>query len=975
MYSGYVDLRFSLRKEFPLMKTAVVALLGAMVCAPLIAQNASTVAQQFQNPAKAYRPMVRWWWPGGDVTDAELRREVDLLDQANFGGGEIQPFVIGLHPDMPADTRKRVDDYLTPTFYAHVRAALEEARDHGMWMDYTFGSGWPFGGAGVVTPELASVELRSVRQSIRGPVHFHAKLQMPQLNADITKNADLPPGWLQRFQRREKLVAVVAIRGDKVQLFQNQAPRGPEVVKRPGQLDPGTSVVLTNHMLPDGTLDWNVPTGIWQVFVFKEMPTGQRVSGGTGAGPQLVLDHMSHRAFETYADRVGGTAKQYDGEFFGRGLRAIFCDSLEVQANLYWNDDFLQEFRRLRGYDLTPYLPVLKIPGSNVPYGATAAHLPLYNMQGIGARVRRDYWQTVSDVMIANFYSPFIQWAADNHLLSRIQAHGSPTDLLRVYGASSIPETEDLLDNGRYDFLKMASSGADLYGRKIVSSESFVWRGRIYQTTPEKIKRFADELLTAGINEIIYHGFPYSYMDRPEPGWDPFAAGGSFSSHMNQHNPFWPFLPHLNEYITRVQYISQTGTTVVPVALYRGLLAYDAIEPAPPEPESAARMMAAGYNYDHIDAYVLLHSKVVGGKLISPGGESYRVLVLPNQKTVSRALADQLTSFAHQGLPILFIGSTPLTEPVVTDGKLPTAPPTDSLGRLLKQKNVNLADDPSAAVKILVANIQPNLRFDGESVPFIEKRIGSMDFFFLRNPSSTEKLVTADFHAKGTPEVWDPWTGEHHPFTHFQQHARTLQARLDMDPYGSVLLVFNPDAKPVKATAFEHETISPSAQIDIGQNGWKFHGVGIGPGSQPETVNLDLPTLADWTSIDSLKHFYGRGQYTTTFNVPADYLAKHPHILLDLGDVKDVAEISINGKPGSVLLLRPYRAEVTALLHPGENTLQVTVVNTQYNALSARGADRNFVPGPTDTANGLMPSGLMGPVRLETATHWTESGN
>ncbi|MHB1674320.1 MAG: glycosylhydrolase-like jelly roll fold domain-containing protein [Acidobacteriaceae bacterium] len=128
---------------------------------------------------------------------------------------------------------------------------------------------------------------------------------------------------------------------------------------------------------------------------------------------------------------------------------------------------------------------------------------------------------------------------------------------------------------------------------------------------------------------------------------------------------------------------------------------------------------------------------------------------------------------------------------------------------------------------------------------------------------------------------------------------------------------------------------------------------------------MELPELMDWTTNDKLKNFSGRGQYTTTFEIPAKYLAKHPHILLDLGDVKDVAEISINGKPGPVLLLRPYRAEVTTLLHAGENTLQVTVVNAQYNALAARGADRNFVPGPTDTANDRMPSGLMGPVRLE----------
>ncbi|MGO8717652.1 MAG: glycosyl hydrolase [Acidobacteriaceae bacterium] len=950
------------------MKFAALVVLCVVACAPLPAQNVSSVAQQFQNPPKAYRPMVRWWWPGGDVTDAELRREVALLDQANFGGAEIQPFVIGLHPDMPAETRKRVDDYLTPTFFAHMQAALQEARDHGMWLDYTFGSGWPFGGAGVITPELASVELRSTQQSIRGPVHFHAKLQMPQLDDDITRNANLPPGWLQRFRQREKLIAAVAIRGDVAQFYQSQSPDEQAAERKPGQLDPGTSVVLTSHMLPDGTLDWDVPPGTWQVFVFKEMPTGQQVTGGTGAGAQLVLDHMNRQAFETYADRVGGTAKQYDGQYFGHGLRAIFCDSLEVQAYLYWNDDFLQEFRKLRGYDLTPYLPILKVSGFSVPYGANPVHLPLYDIRGIGDRVRQDYWQTVSDLMIDNFYSPFIQWAANNNLLSRVQAHGSPTDLLRVYGASSIPETEDLYDNGRYDFLKMSSSGGDLYGRKIVSSESFVWRGKAYQTTPEKIKRYADELLTAGINEIIYHGYPYDYMDRPEPGWHPFAANGSYSSHMNQHNPFWPYLPRVNEYITRVQYISQTGTTVVPVALYRGLLAYDSIDPAPPEPEIATRMMAAGYNYDHIDAYVLLHSKVVGGKLISPGGEAYSVLILPHQKTVSTPVANQLIAFAHLGLPMVFLGSTPLAERNVVDGKLPTGASLNALAKILTEKNVHATPDASGAVKILDASIQPNLHFEGASVSFIEKRIGALDVFFLRNPSSEEKLVMADFHAAGSPEIWDPWTGERHPFTQFEMHAGTLRARLDMDPYGSTLLVFNPAAKPVAPAAQPPAIRVPPIQIAIGQNGWRFHGVGIGPGSHPETIDMELPELMDWTTNDKLKNFSGRGQYTTTFVVPANFLSRHPRILLDLGDVKDVAEISLNGKLGPVLLLRPYRADITPLLHAGENTLQVTVVNTQYNALSARGPDRNFIPGPTDTPNGLMPSGLIGPVRLETAT-------
>ncbi|HVC90788.1 MAG TPA: hypothetical protein VND66_09235, partial [Acidobacteriaceae bacterium] len=133
----------------------------------------------------------------------------------------------------------------------------------------------------------------------------------------------------------------------------------------------------------------------------------------------------------------------------------------------------------------------------------------------------------------------------------------------------------------------------------------------------------------------------------------------------------------------------------------------------------------------------------------------------------------------------------------------------------------------------------------------------------------------------------------------------------------------------------------------------------------PETIDMDMANLVDWTMTERLKNFSGRGQYTTTFTVPATYLDSHHRIMLDLGDVKDVAEISINGKPGPALLLSPYRSDVTSLLQPGENTLRITVVNTLFNALSARGPSANYSPEETNTANGLLPSGLIGPVRLE----------
>src|ERR1039458_4822332 len=155
----------------------------------------------------------------------------------------------------------------------------------------------------------------------------------------------------------------------------------------------------------------------------------------------------------------------------------------------------------------------------------------------------------------------------------------------------------------------MASSAADVYGKRIVSSESFVFIGDPYINTPERLKQNADRLITAGINEIIYHGFPYEYMDRPEPGWYPFSPPFPFSSHLNAHNTFRPYTPRINSYITRLQYISQQGTNVVPVAIFRRPLAYDGSGPFV-EPEIDTRLMAAGYSFDHVNADVLLKSHV-----------------------------------------------------------------------------------------------------------------------------------------------------------------------------------------------------------------------------------------------------------------------------------------------------------------------------------------------------------------------------
>jgi hypothetical protein len=901
------------------------------------------------------------------VREAELRREIDVLDNAGFGGAEIQPFVKGFATkDQSEAQMQRINSFASASFFRHVGVAAEEAQRHGMFIDYTFGSGWPFGGGEEITPELASIELRSTHQSVAGPAQFSAQLQLPSAtDGDLSGGSDilkgLPDGWAERLKKRSKLVAVVAVRGMDAQWDRNQGGGRERTATRSGELDGGTSLDLTARVQPDGVFNWNVPSGTWQLFVFCSEPTVQRVNAGAGDGPQLVMDHMSADAFVAHAKRVGDNAIPIIGKFFGNGLRAIFCDSLEVRANLFWSDDFLAEFRRRRGYDLVPYLPILKVRSYAEPFGEFV-DLPVFEMAERGDQVRHDYRQTVSDIMAERFYGQFNKWAHDHNLLSRTQAHGAPVDVMRIYGEADIPETEDLYDQGCYDFLKMAASAAHVYGRAIVGSESFVWQNAAYQTTPEKMKVAADELLTAGVNAIVYHGFPYIIPGIPPPGWHPFTGmlgSGAYSAQLNELNPFWPYFAQLNGYITRVQYISEAGENIAAIALYRCDLAHGADE-APPTPKLNQAIMDAGYNYDHINADSLRHSTVREQMLVTGGGAQYRALVLPPLGAVDAKLAEQLVKFASAGLKISFAGQVPLC----ADGLLENARETQRVQmamRILRNShNVSFSTDTKEAVASLKRTVIPNVRFHSEALPFIQKRIGRMNIFFLRNDSDTVRHLEASFESEGEPELWDPWTGKTGSIASRQRMGNWVAVNLDLQPLSSALIVFDPDGKPSASSVPTARRLKRTEAIGAG--GWKLTATGLVPSGKTAVIRRDMPQLIDWSLDNELRGFSRTGVYTTTFGVSGADAGSR--LVLDLGNVRDVAEVTVNGKPAATLLLRPYQTDITDLVQAGENVVEISVTNALFNSLVLR-EPRTFRPGPTENPSGLMSAGLMGPVRMK----------
>ena len=417
-----------------------------------------------------------------------------------------------------------------------------------------------------------------------------------------------------------------------------------EAIQAAVAFDPqGKPVELIDKLQDDGTIDWTAPEDGWTLYVVSQKPSGRKVKRAAPGGTGWMLNPFSGRAMRAHAAWFDAALADYRGAM----PRSFYHDSYEYQCN--WADDLFDEFERRRGYRLQAELPSLLGPADGDPDRA--------------ARVKADYRRTVSDMMTDNFTQTYVEWAHSKGCLTRDQAHGSPGNLLDLYGANDIPETEFFRFDRNPLVAKFASSAAHTMGRNYTSAETATWLDEHFNVTLGHLKPFIDGLFASGINHVFYHGTCYSPDDVAWPGWLFYA-----STQMNPRNSIWHDVPALNDYITKCQSVLQAGTADNDVLVYWPIddLWHDAGGLAKgmtvhytewivnqPLGQTARWLWDQGYAFDYVSDRQLRNAREGGGRVMMRGG-GYRAVLVPPCERMPVDTLQKLLGLAHAGATVIF---------------------------------------------------------------------------------------------------------------------------------------------------------------------------------------------------------------------------------------------------------------------------------------------------------------------------------
>lgn len=720
-----------------------------------------------------------------------------------------------------------------------------------------------------------------------------------------------------------------------------------------------SSVIDISGCLEDGRIEWDAPEGNWTIVRYGMVPTYTINNPALADGTGLEVDKMSKEHLRDHFDAFIGEIYRRIPAEDRRTWKVVVADSYEVGGQNF-TDDFMESFEKRYGYNALPFLPVYD---GVVVESVDASDRFLWDMRRFVAdRLSYDHIGAMTAMSHEYGMTTWLENYGHWGFMGEFLQYGGQADEVagEFWSEGELGDVEN----------RAASSCAHIYGKQKVYSESFTCGGCAYSRYPQLMKQRGDRFFSEGVNSTLLHVYISQDNDTPGPGMN-----APYGNEFNRYNTWYPYLDLFTDYLKRCNLMLQQGLYVADVCYFIG-------EDTPKMTGITDPTLPSGYQFDYINAEVIMRDmKVRNGRLVLPHGTSYGIMVLPPLQTMRPELLEKIRELVRDGAVIL--GPRPLRSPSYEnwpDADIRVKSMADELwgdadGASVKSNDFGKGKilcgmDMSEA--LAVVGCTPDFVVpDGTPVVYCHRHTSVMDIYFIANQSSERQTFTAGFREDGRiPELWNPVDGHVRKLRRYTCGNGMTSVALELEPLESVFIVFA-DKAPLYSCSSNHDTSGdfPKHEVLATLSGTWTLTFDKDMGGPEEPVVTDC--LFDWSTSEdwNVRYYSGTVNYTTEIEITDEIPEKR--IYLNLNDVSVMAKVRINGAVAGGVWTTPWKVDITGMLVPGLNRIEVDVVNTWVNRLIGESflqAEEKTAWTPNNPWNQeseLQKSGLIGPVTLE----------
>ncbi|MGV8093070.1 MAG: glycosyl hydrolase [Mangrovibacterium sp.] len=986
----------------------IAVLLSVLTTVQCTTHPSDPLKAGFINPPDTARPGVYWYFMDGNTSREAMTADLESMKEAGIG------YVLFLEVNVGVPRGKV--DFLSEEWQDLFVHAVRECERLGIRLILGSGPGWAGSGGPWVKPEQSMMHLVASSTEVEGPSAFHAVLPKPEPKRPFFGEGSLTNELKQIRDAWYEDVAVLAYPTPKVKQIIEDIDEKALYYRAPYTSQPGVKqflpslsdypdvpglaikqsevIDLTGMLQPDGSLKWEVPAGKWTILRMGKRNNGAVTRPAPMPGLGFECDKFDTVAFDAHFDAYVGKLLEKVGHRQPTekgGWTMIHIDSWEMGSQ-NWTGDFREQFKKHRGYDPLLYLPVYA--------GQSVESLEM------SERFLWDVRLTAQELVIENHAERFKQLGRRHGFTLSIEPYDmNPTADLDLGSIADVPMCEFWTDgygfNSSFSCME-ATSIAHIQGKPVVAAEAFTADSReAWKKYPGNMKDQSDWAFCTGINRFVYHTFAHKpYGDHLKPG----VTMGPYGVHWDRGQTWWPMVHAYHKYVSRCSFLLSQGKAVADI-LYLTPEGAPYVFRAPQSAFEGTETLPdkRGYSFDGCSPLLLKDAEVHDGRIVFPGGASYRVLVLPDVETMTPELLTKIASLVKAGATV--VGNPPSKSPSLVNypacdeqvkalvaelwgnKQILTGRATLETVKTQAGQMVTELYPPydSTAVLLGKLGVHPDFTASG-SIRYIHRSLADREVYFISNRTD-QSVEDVCLFRDGTlhAELWDTVTGEIWPLNNLDQTERGVSLNVKLDASQSFFVIFyqSDQAEPVNPDVRDN---FPEEQPVVTLEGpWTVAFDTLWGG--PEKVVFD--SLTDWTTRpeEGIRFYSGIACYTKQFDMPETQVKSE--IFLDLGVVRNIAQVRLNGKDLGVVWTSPWQVRITDAVKQKNNILEIDVVNLWANRLTGDESlpddgikDRKW---PDWVINGtqrpstrytftthrfykkddpLMESGLLGPVRI-----------